>query len=68
MDKKLFADLKESFNQALEHAEGTRELRTTTLSRPKFLDKIKRSGWREINRRDRPAVTSKNERRKKKKT
>jgi len=35
MDKKLFDELKESFNQALEHAEGKRsDLRTTTLPRP----------------------------------
>ena len=34
MDKKLFADLKESLNEAIEHAEGKRELRTTTLPRP----------------------------------
>ncbi len=34
MDKKLFADLKESLNEAIEHASGKRELRTTTLPRP----------------------------------
>lgn len=34
MDKKLFADLKDSLNEAIEHAEGKRELRTTTLPRP----------------------------------
>jgi addiction module HigA family antidote len=35
MDKKLFADLMESANQALEHAQGKRnDLRTTTLRRP----------------------------------
>ncbi len=34
MDKKLFADLKESFNQALKHASGKLDLRTTTLPRP----------------------------------
>ncbi len=34
MDKKLFDELKESFNQALEHTGGKRELKTTTLMRP----------------------------------
>jgi hypothetical protein len=34
MDKKLFGELKESLNQAIEHAQGKRELRTTTLPRP----------------------------------
>ncbi len=34
MDKKLFTDLKESLNEAIEHAEGKRELRTTALPRP----------------------------------
>jgi putative transcriptional regulator len=31
MDKKLFADLKASLGEAFEHAQGKRELRTTTL-------------------------------------
>lgn len=35
MENQLFDELKESFNQALEHAEGKRhDLRTTTLPRP----------------------------------
>lgn len=34
MNKELFDRLIESANQALEHAEGKRELRTTTLPRP----------------------------------
>jgi putative transcriptional regulator len=34
MDKKLFADLKESLNEAIEHASGKLDLRTTTLPRP----------------------------------
>lgn len=34
MDKKLLTDLKESLNEAIEHAQGKRELRTTTLPRP----------------------------------
>ena len=34
MDKQLFAELKQSLNEALEHAQGKRELRTTTLPRP----------------------------------
>jgi putative transcriptional regulator len=34
MDKQLFADLKEALGEAIEHAEGKRELRTTTLPRP----------------------------------
>ncbi len=35
MDKKLFADLKHSLNEAAEHARGERkDLRTTTLPRP----------------------------------
>ena len=35
MDKKLFADLKQSLNEAIEHARGERnDLRTTTLPRP----------------------------------
>lgn len=34
MDKQLFEDLKESLNEAIEHAEGKKELRTTTLPRP----------------------------------
>jgi DNA-binding transcriptional regulator YiaG len=34
MDKKLFADLKESLNEAIQHASGKLDLRTTTLPRP----------------------------------
>ncbi len=34
MDKKLFADLKESLNEAIEHGQGKRNLKTTTLPRP----------------------------------
>lgn len=34
MDKKLFADLKESLGEAIEHAKGKRNLRTTVLPRP----------------------------------
>lgn len=34
MDKKLFADLKKSLKEAVEHSEGKRKLRTTTLPRP----------------------------------
>ncbi len=35
MEDKLFDELKESFNQALQHARGERkDLRTTTLPRP----------------------------------
>lgn len=35
MDKKLFADLKQSLKEAAEHARGgRRDLRTTTLPRP----------------------------------
>ncbi len=34
MDKQLFEDLKTSLGEAIEHAEGKRELRTTTLPRP----------------------------------
>ncbi|MGI8638716.1 MAG: helix-turn-helix domain-containing protein [Pyrinomonadaceae bacterium] len=35
MDKKLFADFKQSLTEAIEHAEGKRnDLRTTTLPRP----------------------------------
>lgn len=34
MDKNLFADLKESLGEAIEHAEGKRESRTTVLPRP----------------------------------
>ncbi len=35
MEEKLFAELKESFGQALQHARGERkDLRTTTLPRP----------------------------------
>ncbi len=34
MNKKLFADLKESLNEAIAHANGKLELRTTTLPRP----------------------------------
>ena len=34
MDKNLFADLTDSLKEAIEHAEGKRELRTTTLPRP----------------------------------
>ncbi len=34
MDKQLFADLKESLGEAIEHASGKRNLKTTTLPRP----------------------------------
>ncbi len=34
MDKKLFADLKESLNEAIQHASGKLDLRTTPLPRP----------------------------------
>ena len=34
MDSKLFAELLESANEALEHAKGKRELRTTELPSP----------------------------------
>lgn len=34
MDQKLFAELLESANEALEHAKGKRELRTTELPPP----------------------------------
>src|SRR5712692_3741954 len=34
MDQKIFAELLESANQALEHAKGKRELRTTELPPP----------------------------------
>lgn len=34
MDKNLFEDLKTSLGEAIEHAEGKKELRTTTLPRP----------------------------------
>lgn len=34
MDKELFEDLKTSLNEAIEHAEGKKELRTTVLPRP----------------------------------
>ncbi len=34
MDQKIFAELLESANEALEHAEGKRELRTTELPPP----------------------------------
>jgi putative transcriptional regulator len=34
MDQKLFAELLESANEALEHAKGKRELRTTELPLP----------------------------------
>ncbi len=34
MDKKLFEELKQSLQEMVEHSEGKRELRTTTLPRP----------------------------------
>jgi len=34
MDKELFEDLKQSLQEMVEHSEGKRELRTTTLPRP----------------------------------
>lgn len=34
MDKNLFKDLKASLNEAIDHAKGKKELRTTTLPRP----------------------------------
>jgi len=38
MDKELFEDLKQSLQEMVEHSEGKRELRTTTLPRlPKKL-------------------------------
>lgn len=47
MDKQLIEDLKESLNEAIEHAEGKKELRTTTLSRPpKKLSNIEIAGLR----------------------
>lgn len=47
MDKKLFEELKESLHEAIEHAEGKKELRTTTLPRPpKKLSNIEIAGLR----------------------
>lgn len=34
MDKNLFEDLKQSLGEAIDHARGKKELRTTTLPRP----------------------------------
>lgn len=34
MDKELFEELKQSLQEMVEHSEGKRELRTTTLPRP----------------------------------
>ncbi len=47
MDKELFENLKESLNEAIEHTEGKKELRMTTLPRPpKKLSNIEIAGLR----------------------
>src|SRR5687767_12140448 len=47
MDKELFEDLKASLGEAIQHAEGKKYLRTTTLPRPpKKLSNIEIAGLR----------------------